>query len=163
LLGVSCVVITAPGDEVRNLARPHPGPLPQGEGESPSVGQRIRCGRNPQASSLAVPSSEGERQREWKHSDTIPPFTLRPPRFDRVLVDAPCSNTGVMRRRVDLRWRVRLEEIQRLQRAQLELLRQAAQFLNTGGTLVYSTCSLEREENQEVITQFLSEYARFKL
>ena len=47
-------------------------------------------------------------------------------RFDRILVDAPCSNTGVMRRRVDLRWRIRPEEIERLRAAQLELLRQAA-------------------------------------
>src|SRR5207302_10394710 len=98
-----------------------------------SVGQRIRCGRNPQASSLAVPSSEGERQREWKHSDTIPPFTLRPPRFDRVLVDAPCSNTGVMRRRVDLRWRVRPEEIDRLRTAQLELLHHGALQIKPAG------------------------------
>ena len=162
-LGVSCVVITAPGDEVRNLARPHPGPLPQGEGESPSVGQRIRCGRNPQASSLAVPSSEGERQREWKHSDTIPPFTLRPPRFDRVLVDAPCSNTGVMRRRVDLRWRVRPEEIDRLRTAQLELLHHGALQIKPAGVLVYSTCSLEPEENGEVLKEFLASHSSFRL
>ncbi len=71
-------------------------------------------------------------------------------RFDRILVDAPCSNTGVMRRRVDLRWRIRPEEIERLRAAQLELLRQAAPRLKPGGTLVYSTCSLEPEENGEV-------------
>jgi 16S rRNA (cytosine967-C5)-methyltransferase len=84
-------------------------------------------------------------------------------RFDRILVDAPCSNTGVMRRRVDLRWRVRLEEIERLRAAQLELLRQAAPRLKPGGTLVYSTCSLEPEENGEVVKQFLSEHVQFKL
>ncbi len=84
-------------------------------------------------------------------------------RFDRILVDAPCSNTGVMRRRVDLRWRVRLEEIERLRTAQLELLRQAAPRLKPGGTLIYSTCSLEPEENGEVVKQFLGEHAQFKL
>src|SRR5262249_15997100 len=68
--------------------------------------------------------------------------------FDRVLVDAPCSNTGVMRRRVDLRWRIGEKEIERLGREQLTLLRQAATRLKPGGTLVYSTCSLEREENK---------------
>jgi 16S rRNA (cytosine967-C5)-methyltransferase len=84
-------------------------------------------------------------------------------RFDRVLVDAPCSNTGVMRRRVDLRWRIQLEEILRLQRTQLELLQQAATRLKPGGVLVYSTCSLEPEENQEVVNQFLFRHTAFKL
>ncbi len=84
-------------------------------------------------------------------------------RFDRVLVDAPCSNTGVMRRRVDLRWRIRPEEIERLRTEQLELLRQAAPRLKPAGTLVYSTCSLEPEENGEVVKQFLTEHPQFKL
>lgn len=83
--------------------------------------------------------------------------------YDRILVDAPCSNTGVMRRRVDLRWRIRPEEIERLRKAQLELLRQAAPQLRPGGVLVYSTCSLEPEENQEVVKQFLGENATFRL
>lgn len=84
-------------------------------------------------------------------------------RFGRILVDAPCSNTGVMRRRVDLRWRIRPEEIDRLRAAQLELLRRAAPRLEPGGTLVYSTCSLEPEENGEVAMQFLKEHPKFKL
>jgi 16S rRNA (cytosine967-C5)-methyltransferase len=83
--------------------------------------------------------------------------------FDRVLVDAPCSNTGVLRRRVDLRWRIRPDEISRLRVTQLGLLRRAAPLLKPGGVLVYSTCSLEPEENTEVISQFLSERAGFKL
>ena len=83
--------------------------------------------------------------------------------FDRVLVDAPCSNTGVMRRRVDLRWRLRPEEIKRLRKSQLALLRDAASAVRPGGVLVYSTCSLEPEENQEVVRQFLLEHAGFKL
>jgi len=84
-------------------------------------------------------------------------------KFDRILVDAPCSNTGVMRRRIDLRWRVRPEEIQRLRTTQLELLQQAAPQLKPGGTLVYSTCSLEPEENDSVISEFLSANSDFKL
>jgi 16S rRNA (cytosine967-C5)-methyltransferase len=84
-------------------------------------------------------------------------------KFDRILVDAPCSNSGVMRRRVDLRWRIRPEEIERLRAAQLDLLRQAAPRLKPGGTLVYSTCSLEPEENGEVVKQFLAEHPQFKL
>lgn len=94
---------------------------------------------------------------------TISTFDLRPSTFDRVLIDAPCSNTGVMRRRVDLRWRIRAEEIGRLRAAQLGLLKRAAPLLKSGGTLVYSTCSLEPEENSEVIEEFLREQSELKL
>jgi 16S rRNA (cytosine967-C5)-methyltransferase len=83
--------------------------------------------------------------------------------FDRVLVDAPCSNTGVMRRRVDLRWRIRPEEIERLRAVQFDLLKRAAIQVKPGGVLVYSTCSLEPEENGEVVKQFLSDHGDFKL
>jgi 16S rRNA (cytosine967-C5)-methyltransferase len=85
------------------------------------------------------------------------------PPFDRILVDAPCSNTGVLRRRVDLRWRIRPEEIERLRGAQRGLLEQAALQLKAGGTLVYSTCSLEPEENESVTSEFLQGHADFKL
>ena len=87
----------------------------------------------------------------------------RPSTLDRILVDAPCSNTGVMRRRVDLRWRIRPEEIERLHATQMDLLNCAAALLKSGGTLVYSTCSLEPEENQKVVEEFLHERSDFKL
>jgi 16S rRNA (cytosine967-C5)-methyltransferase len=83
--------------------------------------------------------------------------------FNRVLVDAPCSNTGVMRRRVDLRWRIQPKEIERLRAGQLDLLHRAAAQVKTGGVLVYSTCSLEPEENGEVVKEFLGGHAGFKL
>jgi 16S rRNA (cytosine967-C5)-methyltransferase len=83
--------------------------------------------------------------------------------FDKILIDAPCSNTGVLRRRVDLRWRISPEEILRLQRTQLDLLKQAAPMLKPGGILVYSTCSLESEENTVVIQEFLRAHPNFKL
>ena len=90
---------------------------------------------------------------------------LRPPpeAFDRILVDAPCSNTGVMRRRVDLRWRIEAAEIQRLRATQLELLHKAATQLKPGGVLVYSTCSLEPDENTELVKAFLAERPGFRL
>jgi 16S rRNA (cytosine967-C5)-methyltransferase len=87
----------------------------------------------------------------------------RPASYDRILIDAPCSNTGVMRRRVDLRWRIRPEEIARLSANQRDLLEQAAPQLKPGATLVYSTCSLEPEENEEVISDFLARHADFRL
>ena len=83
--------------------------------------------------------------------------------YDRVLVDAPCSNTGVLRRRVDLRWRLRAEEIERLRSNQLSLLRRAAETVKPAGALVYSTCSLEQEENQGVVNEFLSGNKDFHL
>ncbi len=83
--------------------------------------------------------------------------------FDRILIDAPCSNTGVVRRRVDLRWRISPEEISRLRRTQLDLLTQAAAQLKPGGVLVYSTCSLEPEENSEAVEQFLAANKNFTL
>lgn len=83
--------------------------------------------------------------------------------FDRILVDAPCSNTGVIRRRLDLRWRLRPEEITRLCRTQRELLEQAAPVLRPGGWLVYSTCSLEPEENHGVVVDFLGAHPEFTL
>ncbi len=93
---------------------------------------------------------------------TALPATLEPgSRFDRVLVDAPCSNTGVMGRRVELRWRIRVEEIQRLRNAQLKLLEIAAARLKPGGAIVYSTCSLEPEENQGVIAEFSGRHPEF--
>jgi 16S rRNA (cytosine967-C5)-methyltransferase len=81
--------------------------------------------------------------------------------FDRILIDAPCSNTGVMRRRVDLRWRIRPAEIQRLRAGQLHLLAQGARLLKPGGILVYSTCSLEPEENEGVVAEFLDRHPQF--
>jgi 16S rRNA (cytosine967-C5)-methyltransferase len=85
------------------------------------------------------------------------------PLFDRILIDAPCSNTGVMRRRVDLRWRISEAEISRLQKTQLELLNQAVPKLKPGGFIVYSTCSLEPEENSETVKQFLTAHQNFTL
>ncbi len=82
--------------------------------------------------------------------------------FDRILIDAPCSNTGVMRRRVDLRWRVREEELKRLQEVQQRLLDDAALQIKPGGRLVYSTCSMEPEENQQVTSWFLRHHPEFK-
>ncbi len=80
-----------------------------------------------------------------------------PGSFDRVLVDAPCSNTGVLRRRVDVRWRITEEDFLRMPVQQLALLRRAAELLKPGGTLVYSTCSLEPEENEDLVEQAKAE------
>ena len=83
--------------------------------------------------------------------------------FDRILVDAPCSNTGVLRRRIEARWRLQPEELERFRQTQLSLLRLAADRLKPGGVLLYSTCSLETEENEGVVADFLHASPRFSL
>ena len=95
--------------------------------------------------------------------ETTSTLDSRPSAFDRVLVDAPCSNTGVLRRRVDLRWRIQPDEIERLRATQLDLLQKAAARLKPGGVLVYSTCSLEPEENSDLVKAFLATQPGFKL
>ncbi|MDP7010968.1 MAG: 16S rRNA (cytosine(967)-C(5))-methyltransferase RsmB [Verrucomicrobiota bacterium] len=82
--------------------------------------------------------------------------------FDRILVDAPCSNSGVMRRRIDVRWRLHARELPVLARRQLDLLKRVARLLKPGGVLIYSTCSLEAEENEEVIRAFLQKHGNFR-
>jgi len=72
--------------------------------------------------------------------------------FDRVLVDVPCSGTGTLARNPEIKWTLKPEDVRELQRRQIELLRAAMKHVGPGGKLVYSTCSLEREENQEVVS-----------
>lgn len=71
-------------------------------------------------------------------------------RFDKILLDVPCSNTGVLRRRIDLRWRLNEAEFARLVEGQIDLIAEARRWLKPGGRLVYSTCSLDPAENAGV-------------
>ena len=84
-------------------------------------------------------------------------------RADRVLVDAPCSGLGVLRRKADLRWRKTVEELSKLPELQSEILNSAAKAVKSGGVIVYSTCTLERAENEGVVEKFLSEHEEFEL
>ncbi|HPJ71993.1 MAG TPA: RsmB/NOP family class I SAM-dependent RNA methyltransferase, partial [bacterium] len=75
---------------------------------------------------------------------------------DGILLDVPCSNTGVLARRLDVRWRLRPEDIPRLAARGAAMLERAASLLKPGGRLVYSTCSLEHEENRGAVEAFLA-------
>ena len=86
-----------------------------------------------------------------------------PEQADKILVDAPCSGLGVLRRKADLRWKKNLAEINKLPTLQGEILNGAAKALKRGGTLVYSTCTITRRENQDVVEKFLSERGDFEL
>lgn len=77
--------------------------------------------------------------------------------FDRVLVDAPCTNTGVIRRRVDVRWRLQPEDVSRMPKEQFIITRAVLPLIKPGGILVYSTCSLEPEENEQVVHRLVAE------
>jgi 16S rRNA (cytosine967-C5)-methyltransferase len=74
--------------------------------------------------------------------------------FDAILLDVPCSNTGVIRRRVDVRWRLQPSDIEDLTKIQTEILRNALPCLKPGGRIVYSTCSIESMENIDLVTAF---------
>jgi 16S rRNA (cytosine967-C5)-methyltransferase len=83
-------------------------------------------------------------------------------KIDRVIVDAPCSGSGTLRRNPDLKWRFDETELARLTGVQAELLRAAARLVKAGGRLVYATCSVLSVENQDVVTAFLAEHSDFK-
>lgn len=82
---------------------------------------------------------------------------------DRIMLDVPCSGTGVMGQRGDLRWNITHKSIESLKRLQQELLNSASKNLNPGGILVYSTCSILPEENEEQVYRFLKENPNFEL
>jgi len=87
------------------------------------------------------------------------PFSRK---FDRILVDAPCSGTGTLARHPEIRWRLRPDDLEKLHREQAGLLRPALEALAPGGRLVYSTCSLEREENDDVVDEVLKGHPRMR-
>jgi 16S rRNA (cytosine967-C5)-methyltransferase len=97
------------------------------------------------------------------HDWTTPAPTAWHGAFDAILLDVPCSNTGVFRRRVDVRWRLQAPDIQALTRIQLALLENALPCLKPGGRLVYSTCSIDPEENQDLIATFLTAHPAWQL
>ncbi len=100
---------------------------------------------------------------DWLEEESVRAAGLEACSFDKILLDAPCSNTGVMRRRVDLRWRLRPADFQRMPDLQVRILQAVTPLLKPGGSLVYSTCSLEPEENGGVVEAFLRGAPEFGL
>jgi 16S rRNA (cytosine967-C5)-methyltransferase len=98
------------------------------------------------------------------HRETLETFAGRSTeRFDRILLDAPCSGTGVIGRRPDIRWNRDEHDLSVYAAKQLGLLKAAAGLLADSGVLVYVTCSIEPEENERVVEQFLQEMADFSI
>ncbi|WP_246281196.1 16S rRNA (cytosine(967)-C(5))-methyltransferase RsmB [Saccharibacillus qingshengii] len=86
---------------------------------------------------------------------------FEPASFDRVLLDAPCSGFGVIRRKPDLRWAKTPEDTASIAKLQRQMLAAVAGLVKPGGILVYSTCTIEREENQRAVAEFLRDHAEF--
>jgi 16S rRNA (cytosine967-C5)-methyltransferase len=104
--------------------------------------------------------ASGARHVRLLQVHTVGALPLKPV-FDRILVDAPCSGIGTIRRDPDIRWRRSESELTALSDRQVELLERAAQVLAPRGRLVYATCSSEPEENEGVIDRFLSAHTDF--
>lgn len=88
--------------------------------------------------------------------------TLEKESFDRILLDAPCSGFGVMRRKPDMKYTKTEADVGRLQKIQLDLLASVSPLLKKGGLLVYSTCTIDKAENEEVVEKFLADNAQFE-
>ncbi len=92
-------------------------------------------------------------ERDWER------FSSESDQYDAILVDVPCSNTGVMRRRIDVRWRLQPEVFAESADRQLTILENLLPHLRPGGRLVYSTCSIDRSENEDVIDELLRRHS----
>ncbi|MGD8787426.1 MAG: hypothetical protein PVJ60_08380, partial [Phycisphaerales bacterium] len=84
-------------------------------------------------------------------------------KFDCILLDVPCSNTGVLAKRIEARYRIKPDVIKKLTKTQSELLETAAAILKPHGKICYSTCTIQKAENSEVIKYFLNKNNNFDL
>ena len=107
-------------------------------------------------------TAENFRRRGLDYQVTVADPVELAGEFDVVLADVPCSNTGVYRRRPDVLWRFRPEELEKITALQRRILGEAARLTAPGGQLVYSTCSIEPEENPLQVEAFLKEHPGFE-
>jgi 16S rRNA (cytosine967-C5)-methyltransferase len=118
------------------------------------------------AARLSILSSEMERLE--LHSIQVQQgdardYPIEAASLDYVLLDAPCSGTGALRRQADARWKKTPEQLQALNELQGELLAAAARAVKPNGVMLYCTCSLEAEENEQVVERFLAEHSDWQL
>jgi 16S rRNA (cytosine967-C5)-methyltransferase len=103
----------------------------------------------------------GLAQVSWEVRDGLFPREDLLGTMDAVLLDAPCSGLGVLRRRVEARWQVKPEAPRQQADRQLALMEASSRLLKPGGILIYATCTLAEEENEEVVSRFLDKNAGF--
>lgn len=111
---------------------------------------------------ISTAQAQGLRSIETVTLNGLQPLPFAEASFDRVLVDAPCSGTGTLRRNPEIRWRISPGDIEDLSTRQKQLLQNAARALKPGGRLVYSTCSVEPDENEVVTQAFLEKNRSFE-
>jgi 16S rRNA (cytosine967-C5)-methyltransferase len=161
---VPLVVGARPGDRVLDLCASPGGKATAMIADMEDTGLLAACDVRPARLALlrkAVARSGAAHLHVVRVPSSGPlPFTAG---FDRVLVDAPCSGLGTIRRDPDIRWRRTAADLPRLARDQVLLLTRAASVVGHGGRLVYATCSSEPEENEEVIDAFLATHSEFHL
>jgi 16S rRNA (cytosine967-C5)-methyltransferase len=151
-------VAAAPGGKALALAADRAGPFVVAADISFARMQGVRS--NVQRLSRPAPAGLGGARVAMVVADARrPPFRAA----DVVLLDAPCTGTGTLRRHPDGRWRVQPDDLRSLVALQAELLDAAASIVAPGGLLVYATCSLEDEENEMQVTAFLTRHAHFVL
>ena len=85
------------------------------------------------------------------------------PMVDKILIDAPCTGTGVLGRRPDIKWRLKKKDFSSMRKVQISILNHMVKFLKIGGKVVYATCSLEEEENASVVNEFLTKNKNFSI
>lgn len=100
---------------------------------------------------------------EAKVQDAMEPVLELSETMDKVLVDAPCSGLGVVHKKPDIKLRLRPEDLDSLPRIQLDILSRCSTYVKPGGVLLYSTCTINKDENESVIDKFLEEHQEFKL
>jgi 16S rRNA (cytosine967-C5)-methyltransferase len=153
-----------PGDQVLDLCAAPGGktpPLVRGAGETGMVvaGERHAHRLRAMREQFKRLNLSHVRLVEVDAEKTLP-FTAR---FDRVLVDAPCSGTGTLARHPEIRWRLKAERLDEFHKLQVSLLTNAVAILKPGARLVYSTCSMEPEENEKVVEEVLKNTAGVRL
>lgn len=150
----------APGGKTAQIAwRLRPAGAP---GEAAAAGRLVAQEVNPQRLERLRENVKRLRLDWVETTQSLAQCAGVPAAFDRVLLDVPCSNTGVLRRRPDARWRWSVVRLRQLTQLQGEILEKASALVAPGGRLVYSTCSLEPEENSGRIDAFLAAHPEFE-
>jgi len=128
--------------------------------------KKIRARRSCVRSSSASRPASACTHEVVKHPRAWPPTRVNPPfqsGFDRILADVPCSGTGTLSRNPEIKWRLTPDDLLDLQSRQTAILKATLALLAPGGRLLYSTCSLEREENEDVVSAALGEASELQL
>jgi 16S rRNA (cytosine967-C5)-methyltransferase len=159
---VSLLAAARPGRTVLDTCASPGGKTTALAAAMPRAGLLVACDvrRRRMALLRATVTATGAANVRLVQADLLRPLPFSRP-FDTVIVDAPCSGLGTLRRDPDIRWRRHEEELPALAAAELTMLERAAAVVTAGGRLIYATCSSEPEENDEVVGAFLASAPEF--